>query len=207
MNYELSESIPVDGVRSGTNILILGPPLSGKADLTMEMLSEGGGESAVIVTTQTSADELLEDYGNTLNPHVGVVDTVTQQRGVEVEEAPHVKYVSSPRDLTSIGIKFSELLDDIEREEGVKVYMESVSTLLMHMDVQTVFRFLHVFTGQIKDIEGVGLFVINSESHSEQDISKLKQLFDGLIYLRQTDNGVEARVEGITQEPTNWTPL
>lgn len=207
MNYELSESIPVSEVRPGTNLLILGPPMTGKADLTLRMMGEDGTENSVIVTTQSSADELLDGYGDVLSPNVGVVDTVSQQRGVDVEDAEHVKYVSSPRDLTSIGIKFSELLDDIDDDGGVKVYVESVSTLLMHMDVQTVFRFLHVFTGQVKDVEGVGLFVINSESHSQQDISKLKQLFDGLIHLRETGDGVEARVEGITPEPTNWTGL
>lgn len=205
MNYELSESIPVDEVRPGTNLLILGPPMTGKAGLALQLMSEGGTDSSVIVTTQSSANELLDGYGDTLGHSVGVVDTVSQQRGADVEDARHVKYVSSPRDLTSIGIKFSELLEDIDGD--VKVYVESVSTLLMHMDVQTVFRFLHVFTGQVKDVDGVGLFVINSESHSDQDVSKLKQLFDGIIHLRETDGGVEARVEGITTEPTNWTPL
>lgn len=210
MNYELSDNLPVNRVRSGTNLLILGPPMTGKTEITLDMLREGDGENAVVVTTQSSAEEILEEYSDSFAGVVGVVDTVSEQRGVSTQDTRKVKYVSSPRDLTSIGIKFSELLEDIQGDDGVgvKVYVESVSTLLMHMDVQTVFRFLHVFTGQIKDIEGLGFFVINSESHSQEDISKLKQLFDGLIHTRKGSNGnFEARIEGLTQKPTDWTTV
>jgi len=59
--------------------------------------------------------------------------------------------------------------------------VHSLSTLLMYSDLQTVFRFLHVFTGRIQSVNGLGLFSIDSTSHDEQAMNTLKQLFDGVI--------------------------
>jgi hypothetical protein len=59
--------------------------------------------------------------------------------------------------------------------------VHSLSTLLMYSDLQTVFRFLHVFTGRIQSVDGLGLFCIDSSAHDDQTLNTLKQLFDGLI--------------------------
>jgi hypothetical protein len=65
--------------------------------------------------------------------------------------------------------------------------VHSLSTLLMYSNLQTVFRFLHVFTGRIQSVGALGLFAIDSTAHDEQTMNTLKQLFDGVITTSEDD--------------------
>ncbi|KOX95955.1 recombinase RecA [Halorubrum sp. ASP1] len=185
--YELTPHFDAE-VEPGTNILLTGPPLSGKRSIMMDILAAGTDrdEGAIVVTTKDGADRVLRDYEKR-TPYEGkpvaVVDCVTRQQGGETRESDRIKYASSPVDMTGIGIKLSEFLQafgdrGIERN---RVMVHSLSTLLMYSDLQTVFRFLHVFTGRVQSVDGFGLFSIDSTAHDDQAMNTLKQLFDGII--------------------------
>ncbi len=177
-------------IQPGTNILISGPPLTGKRSLSLDSLAEGtrNGEGAIVVTTKDGADRVLEDYRERVeieDKPVAVVDCVTRQQGMEdVTDDDRVKYASSPVDMTGIGINLSEFLETFYKDRGIernRIMLYSLSTLLMYSDLQTVFRFLHVFTGRIQSVDGLGLFAIDSTAHDDQTMNTLKQLFDGVI--------------------------
>jgi len=187
--YDLSPVLDAN-VDPGTNLLISGPPLTGKRTLALDVLADGteSGEGAIIVTTKDSAKRVLEDFASR-TPYedrpVAVVDTVTRQQGVsDIIENERVKYTSSPVDMTGIGIKLSEFLEAFYQDRGIeqnRIMLHSLSTLLMYSDLQTVFRFLHVFTGRIQSVDGLGLFCIDASSHDDQTMNTLKQLFDGIV--------------------------
>ena len=185
--YELTPHFDAE-VDPGTNILLTGPPLSGKRSIMMDVLAAGTDrdEGAIVVTTKDGADRVLRDYEKR-TPYEGkpvaVVDCVTRQQGGETRESDRIKYASSPVDMTGIGIKLSEFLQafgdrGIERN---RVMVHSLSTLLMYSDLQTVFRFLHVFTGRVQSVDGLGLYSIDSTAHDDQAMNTLKQLFDGIV--------------------------
>jgi KaiC/GvpD/RAD55 family RecA-like ATPase len=187
--YDLSPTLDVE-VDPGTNLLFAGPPLTGKRSLVMDILAEGTrqGEAAIVVTTKDGAERVLDDYRDRVGIEgrpVAVVDCVTRQQGVgEVRDDDRIKYASSPVDMTGIGIKLSEFLELFYQDRGVeqtRVALHSLSTLLMYSDLQTVFRFLHVFTGRIQSVDGLGLFSIDSTAHDDQTMNTLKQLFDGIV--------------------------
>ena len=174
----------------GSNVLITGPPLSGKRGLALDVLAEGtrNGEGAIMVTTKDSGDRLLSQFEEREQYDgrpVAVVDTVTRQQGVgDVHDSDRIKYTSSPVDMTGIGIKLSSFLEAFYSDRGIRknrVMVHSLSTLLMYSDLQTVFRFLHVFTGRIQSVDGLGLYCIDSTAHDDQTMNTLKQLFDGII--------------------------
>lgn len=194
--YDLVDVVPASRVDPGTNVLVTGPPMTGKRSLAYEILLEGAarGDGSIVVSTKDSAEKVLEEVSpraGAADADVGVVDCVTKQRGVgTVEDDPRVKYASSPVDMTGIGIKLSEFLQEFYEDRGVtknRVLLHSVSTLLMYSDLQTVFRFLHVFTGRIQSAEALGLYVIDSTAHDDQTMNTLKQLFDGLIVVEEGD--------------------
>ncbi|MEF8820201.1 MAG: recombinase RecA [Haloferacaceae archaeon] len=187
--YDLSPVLDAR-LNPGTSLLVSGPPLTGKRALSLDVLAEGTrrGEAAIVVTTKDGADRVLDDYRERVdieNRPVAVIDCVTRQQGVgEVRDDDRVKYTSSPVDMTGIGIKLSETLESFYQEHDVddtRVMVHSLSTLLMYSDLQTVFRFLHVFTGRIQSVDGLGLFCIDSTAHDEQTMNTLKQLFDGIV--------------------------
>ncbi|MFC6785990.1 RAD55 family ATPase [Halobaculum halobium] len=177
-------------IEPGSNVLLTGPPLSGKRELALDVLAEGtrNGEGAIMVTTKDSADRLLKQFEKR-EPYEGrpvaVVDTVTRQQGVnDVRDSDRIKYTSSPVDMTGIGIKLSSFLEAFYKDRGIRqnrVMVHSLSTLLMYSDLQTVFRFLHVFTGRIQSVDGLGLYCLDSTAHDDQTMNTLKQLFDGII--------------------------
>ena len=202
--YDLADVLPDAEIEPGTNLLIAGPPLTGKRQLAFDILASGAdrGDGSIIVTTKDSAEKVLTSFADSISPDadpdLGVVDCVTKQRGIgSVEDDPRVKYASSPVDMTGIGINLSEFLQDFYEERGVtenRVLLYSVSTLLMYSDLQTVFRFLHVFTGRIQSADAMGVYIIDSTSHDAQTMNTLKQLFDASLELENADDGDEPRI-------------
>ncbi|THE66193.1 recombinase RecA [Salinadaptatus halalkaliphilus] len=205
--YDLVDSVPVDEIDPGTNVLVAGPPMTGKRSLVFENLVRGleQGEGSIVVTTKDSADKVLDEFtgqAESDGSNIGVVDCVTKQRGIgTVDDDPRIKYASSPVDMTGIGIKLSEFLQEFYEGRNVtenRVLLHSVSTLLMYSDLQTVFRFLHVFTGRIQSADALGLYVIDSTAHDDQTMNTLKQLFDGIITLEaDTDDEPAIRTAGL----------
>ena len=186
--YDLGGPLSGTEVDPGTNLLLTGPPLSGKISLGYDLLEAGfDGGGGIVVSNEHSADRIraehegLFEYGAPF----GVVDCVTKHQGQgTIADTDLVQYASSPEDMTGIGIDFSELLEefyvnrDLTRNRALFV---SVSTLLMYSDLQTVFRFLHVFTSRVENADALGLYVVQSGAHDEQTMNTLSQLFDGVI--------------------------
>jgi KaiC/GvpD/RAD55 family RecA-like ATPase len=202
--YDLGPELHSESVEPGANILISGPSLSGKRRLAMEALAHGAnnGEGAVIITTRDSSDRVLTDFNSLLedpeSAHIGVVDSVTEHQGQSASDSGLVRYASSPLDMTGIGIKFSEFIEEFYTNRSLqqnRVVLDSLSTLLVYSDLQTVFRFMHVLTSRIEDADAVGLHVIEANAHDQESLNTLKQLFDGIVEV-DADESVSLRLPG-----------
>ena len=204
----------IDDIKGGTNVLVQEPATASRGGLARAVLSQGieRGEGSIYVSTKYGADDILEQFDGVDydTERFGIVDCVSESQGmVEIEETPMIKTVGSPKDMTGIGIKVSELLEELWENRGIeenRVLLNSVSTLLMYSNLQTVFRFLHVFTGRIRSVEGFGVFFIDATMHDDQDYQTLKQLFDCIVEVRDDSDG-EIRATGLSQEPTDWVEL
>jgi KaiC/GvpD/RAD55 family RecA-like ATPase len=207
-------------LEEGTNLLVTGSA-TGKDDVVRRIVSAGieGGEGVVYVTTKDEARDIVGGYSGYDLSRFAVVDCVSESQRIGGESAggggaggdggATVRTAGSPSDMTGIGIEVSDLLEEFWERRGIernRVCLESVSTLLMYSDLQTVFRFLHVFTGRIRSVGGLGVFVMEPEMHDEKDISTLRQLFDGRLEVRD-DDGVRVRAVGLSDEPTDWFAL
>ncbi|MFB6154203.1 MAG: RAD55 family ATPase [Halodesulfurarchaeum sp.] len=217
MSYELDGALPPDvlsDIDPGTNVLVSGPPMSGKRELMLRILARGAtaGDGSVVVTTGDPAGDItaeLDDYLETDTSFFRVIDCVSSQGGGSVE-TDSVRSVSSPGDLTGIGIEFSEIASEAESSgvDRLRIAFDSVSPLLMYVDLQRLFRFLHVFTSQIQSRGWLGLFAIDPETHDEQSVNTISQLFDGMIEIRlQDEGGREVRTRGFTGSSTEWVAL
>jgi KaiC/GvpD/RAD55 family RecA-like ATPase len=215
MPYDATGVLPdalVTEFDDGTNLLLSGPAMSGKQAILLELLARGesDGEGSVVVTSRDPADEVIGDYEGVLGHESGflrVVDCVSQQSGGGGGNDSRVRTVSSPGALTGMGMEFSNIAEDAG-EAGVgrlRVGFDSLSPLLMYVDLQRLFRFLHVFTSQIQSQGWLGVFSVDPESHDAQTINTISQLFDGVLEVRVNDAGDrEVRVRGVTDTPTEW---
>lgn len=209
---ELDDAI--GGIKKGSNVMFIGPPMSGKEAILNHIMYEGAAknENAVItVTTRESATHILEWFQQTkLNlpmSKIGIVDCVTKTLGGTAVDSENIKIASSPVDLTGIGVKISQFFEEFFMKKNIKkiqLHINSLSTILMYSNIQTVFRFLHVFTGRIKAAGAIGIYVIENGMHDEQAIATLKQLFDGMIEIKSENDKNLIRVVGLSPKPTPW---
>ncbi len=204
----------IGGIRKGSNIMLIGPPMSGKEIILYSILYYGAANNnnaVVTVTTRESATHILEWFKehkiDLPLSRIGIVDCVTKTLGVASVENENIKIASSPVDLTGIGVKISQFFEEYFMKKNIQktqLHINSLSTILMYSNIQTVFRFLHVFTGRIKASGSLGIYILESGMHDEQAISTLKQLFDGMIEIKSENDKNFIRVVGLSPKPTPW---
>jgi KaiC/GvpD/RAD55 family RecA-like ATPase len=192
-SYDLGERLDGRTVPAGTNVLVVGPPMTGTRRFGIELLACEPNDRPIIVTNRDSARTIRDEYADSLDGPVGVVDCVTKRGGEPKLDHPSVRYVGSPADLTGIGMELSELLADPEdrNSDGERVLFDSVSMLLMYSGIERTSRFLDVVTTRIEERDAFGLFVLNSAAHEEEVYERLRRLFDGVVRL-DGDGVVEA---------------
>lgn len=201
-------------IKKGSNIMLIGPPMSGKETILNNIMYNGAvknGNAVIKVTTRNPASQILEWFNeNNMSlpdSKIGIIDCITKTIGKEAVETENIKIANSPVDLTGIGVKISQFFEDFfikKKITEIQLHVDSLSTLMMYSNIQTVFRFLHVFTGRIKAAGAMGLFLVEDGMHDEKDIITLKQLFDGLIEVKIENNSNFIRVVGLSSKPTPW---
>ncbi|MFB6073458.1 MAG: RAD55 family ATPase [Haloarculaceae archaeon] len=215
--YDLTDVLDFDelaSVRPGTSLLVAGPAMTGKEQLAYDILKDGlrSGDGAVVVTTNDPAagvaEQFVSDVPDLAEGQLGVVDCRGEGDG-ENPEGVYVHHVSSPGDLTGMGIALTEALDTLHRggRQHGRLALSSLSTMLTYTDKKTVFKFCHVMSSRLDTAEYMGVFTIDSGAHDDQTLQVIKQAFDGMIEIRESEGGREARVLGLGGGPTEWREL
>ncbi|HEY9204812.1 MAG TPA: ATPase domain-containing protein [Candidatus Methanoperedens sp.] len=202
------------GIKKGSNIIFIGPPMSGKEVILNQIMYHAAAKNnnaVITVNTYEPGNRILEWFKeNKLvlpESRIGIVDCITKMIGREVDDDENIKIVSSPVDLTDIGVKISQFFEIFSFRKNIRktqLYINSLSTLLMYSNLKTVFRFLYVFTGRIKAAGGLGIYVLESGIHDVQVIATLNQLFDGVIEVKSENDKNFIRIMGISPKPSPW---
>lgn len=193
----------------GDDLLIEGPAMSGKHLLAYRaiVLDEAEAQPVCVTTTDTSnrVRATFEAAGGTADDLI-VIDAVSRQSGVTAPDNPRTRYVSSPADLTGIGMALSSLLGNTTRPPIVLV--DNISSLLLYNKLDLVFRFLHLLTGRVETAGGRTVQLFNTDSHSSQELASITQLFELLVTLRlDDDDGRLVRLRGGDGSQTGWQRL
>jgi KaiC/GvpD/RAD55 family RecA-like ATPase len=218
--YDLSHAIDVDAASSitpGSSILVSGPAMTGKEDLLWETLADGvaAGDGAVAVTTGGRAEDAVDDIQSRTEGANGhalcAIDCRADgnREDHQLDSGASVHRVGSPSDMTGIGIAITKCFDrlhDAGLDRG-RLGLTNLSTMVTYADRQTVFKFCHVLSSRLDAAEFLGVFTIDSSAHDEQTLQVIKQAFDGLVELRETDGKREARVLGVEPDPSPWVDL
>ena len=202
----------IDGIRNGSNIMLVGPAMSQKEIILNNIMYHSLviNESAVItVTTHESSTQILEWFkeNKMVLPlsRIGIIDCITKSVGRVAFETENIKFASSPMDLTGIGVRIGQFFEDFllkKKIPKIQLHINSLSAILMYSNIQTVFRFMHVFTGRIKAAGALGIFVVDSGMHDDNTIATLKQLFDGIIEIKEENDKNYIRTVGLSSKPT-----
>lgn len=206
--YEF-DTLPLEPIPAGTNLLLTGPALGGLRRLLFELLL--GDDGVVIITADASAQQVLSDFerigGAVDTDRVRVVDCTQKSDG---ELGEFVSSVGTPGDLTGIGIEYSNQYEQVYARgyDTVRTGIYTLTPLLVYSeDVRPVFRFVNTVTSRIRTADGLGVFAIDPAAHEDQTLGSIAQSFDGRIHIREGDAGIEIRVQGLDDQPSEWTPV
>lgn len=190
--YSLGDTVPVpgfDSVPPGTNVLIAGSSMLGKQRLALGLLAAGTPvEHAIVVSPDTDAKRLHRAYENVPGGDLArlhVVDCTGTGGSQSQASATDVKYVSSPGDLTGIGVGIVKATRDVgdHVDEGLRLALLSLSTVTRYTDAQRAFNFLHTVTGRVSAADYLGVATIDPDTHSPQELSTITSLFDAVVEL------------------------
>lgn len=107
----------------------------------------------------------------------------THESGTTTRTKHVIKTVSTPSDLTELGITISEYLTDWnDNPNETVVCFDSLTALLQYTDdVQTAFRFLHTLVGRVQTAQARACYTITPDAHDDQTVATLTSLFDAVL--------------------------
>jgi len=208
------------GIPPGSNILILAPSMSSGEQLGYALSRPRQGEYALILTTVKRSVDLLDYFASEQfdRKFIGIIDSVTRLSTPDINDNTQIKFVSSPSDLTGIGIKFSSMIESIFNGEfasaddalfppPIRFYIDSLTTLLMYRKLEVLYQFLHVITAKLKKMEAIGIYILNNESFDEKTLSLMKQLMNVVIEVKTEQHGDFLRIRGVIGLSQEWVPF
>ena len=192
MSYDVSGFGEVT-FSEGTSVLVSGDASQAR-ERVYDAVAEGlaDGEAAVFISTNESPRRILDALGERIDipaERFAIVDVSGDGDDGEIDGVS-VRAVGSPGDLTGMSLAFAKQLQLLEERGAAteaRVVIDSVSTLLMYADVQTVFRFLHVFTSRLDSAGLFGIFTLQPGMHDEQETNTIRTLFDSQATIEQED--------------------
>ncbi len=148
----------------------------------LEHLVGGEGLAGIYVTVNkpySTVVKTLEDAGID-TADIFFIDAISEDTGADIEDAPNVVFLESPQGLTSLSIAISEAVENLP--EGRKfVFLDSLSTLAIYNDMDTVSQFAHFLTGKMRSWNVAGT-IVSLESESDADlINAVSQFCDHVI--------------------------
>lgn len=210
--YPLSDTLPVDvdGLDPGMNVLVSGPPMSGKRQLVFDLLApeEVPTDPIVVMTTDDPASRIrtqFDERGVRFEPSsFRIVDAT----GAPGDSDPAIHRVSSPADLTGMGVEFTQAVDGMATPDRLRLGFVSISTLLQYVDAERAFSFLHVLSRRTSAAGYLGVYSIDPTTHEDRFVNVVTSIFDAAIEIREDDDGNrELRVRGLPDVAPEWTPF
>ena len=96
-------------------------------------------------------------------------------------DAP-IETVSSPNDLTGLGIRITEFLSDwADNDNRTVVCFDSLTALLQYVELDTAYEFLHIITGRMASTDAFAHFHMDPDAHDEQTVEIVTGLMDAVV--------------------------
>ncbi|MDI9615639.1 ATPase domain-containing protein [Methanothermobacter sp.] len=195
MGYSLGINGAELNVPPGSNLLVMGDIFSGKDVLARSFIRDGleNSEICVMVTLNDTADKLMDEL-KCDKDNLYIVDCISSRFGPVTPSSDNVFFIDNPMNLAHIMVMVEDLIDN-GKEGGVRVVIDSVSTLLMYSHLKIVFKFLHMLTAKIRSAGAVSLMLIEDNVHDDMEVRTLQPLYNGIVHL--SDNML--KIQGFTR--------
>jgi hypothetical protein len=168
-----------DDLDGAASILLKAPSMGGTRELCTDLLTGGLDEPGVLFVSFTrQASTCVDQVDEAAVGRLGVI--TVGDGGTEVADADvTVSSISSPSDLTGLGIEIGQVLS--EWEAPVAVCFDSLTAMLQYVDFETAYEFLHALTGQLYAADARAHYHIDPGAHDPMHVEGITSLFDAAV--------------------------
>lgn len=209
MTGTLIDNETADGLSGANSTLLLSPSLAGDEEgACIDLLcpEEAASQNMLLVSYTKSPDAQLRrwrSHSDEQPANLGIVTVEDSTRSVAAQSGgdagnfgPNgpVETVSSPNDLTGLGIRITEYLTTWE-ENGHRtvVCFDSLTALLQYVELETAYEFLHIITGRMAAVDAFAHFHMDPGAHDEQTVESITSLMDAVVEVDDDGRHVRSR--------------
>ncbi len=182
------------GFPPGTCILLITPPIIESRLFCLEYIYKGllVDEPGMIITMDYSPESLkirALQYGWILsrgeeNKLLRWVDGYSLNAKKDVKSTDTIKRIGGSIALSDLTIGMSQIQRDFHQiKDYYRFIFDSLSTLFIYNDPNTIYRFLRVIISKLRMSGGVGFFTLGERMHDPQIEMTLRYMMDGTIQI------------------------
>lgn len=193
------EASALEDIQDASNVLLLGPSVDTSVDAGCKrLLSDPDTDALLVVSFMLPPEEWVDkwlDRVGDLPESVALVTTSDAfNRPGDHEDLPDnvtVEYLSSPGDLTGIGMVISKYLERWhDNDQTIGLCFDSLTTLLQYAEPRSVYRFLHLITTRLSGADATAHFHLDPATQDEQTVSTISSTFQAIA---EHDDGWETK--------------
>lgn len=168
-----------DAVGDATSVLVCTSSM-GPEDSCVELLSTTTPETTVLwVTYSRPPSDCIEAFREAdASGSLSVIAVGDMPTETDAADDVTVKSVSTPDDLTGLGITLSQALST---HEDAVVCFDSLTVLLQYVETETAYEFLNALTGHLYAADARANFHLDPAAHDTRTIDPLASLFDAIV--------------------------
>lgn len=200
------EVLPPEALES--SILVMGPTLSKKDAIAVELLVESWtAERPPFAITAAEPEGSFRSWLADLLPSnrnvddLYVIDASESSGSSNGADRPACAS-ATPADLTGIGICLSKGYEQFGRPGGRVVLLDNLSTFLVYADIERIFRFVNTINNRVGELGDITVQLLDTDAVDSTDRSKLFQLFQTIIQVKDEAGRTLFRIQGDFQ--TDW---
>lgn len=210
MSKSLKEETLPDRLADANSTLLLSSSFAEETEETCTELLQPGpaSQSNVLWVSYTkSPDQQLRRWQTHTNDRpakmgmVSVEDSTRSVAGGSGSTAADlmgpdrpVETISSPNDLTGLGIRITEFLTDWEQTDGqIVVCFDSLTALLQYVELETAYEFLHIITGRMAAVDAIAHFHMDPDAHDDHLVEGVTTLMDAVVELEDGERTIRSR--------------
>ena len=110
------------------------------------------------------------------------IDAVTKTSGGKIEKSKDCLYIGSPENLSDISIAMDQAVRAVPGKEKF-LFFDSLSTLLLYNNVQTVARFVHFLASKMRVWKVKGVIISLKKKSDKELINEFSQFCDIIVDL------------------------
>jgi KaiC/GvpD/RAD55 family RecA-like ATPase len=190
-------------------MLLYGPPGCGKSSFVLEFAFEGlkDGQKVLFVTTTENAENLkkkMKLHNMDVGPYeknLVFVDCYSWRTG----EKPKGYVIGNISNLNELNILIKQAANDNGVKKG-RIIVDSFSDFLLNADDKACMRFLQIISAFIKETDSVGLVTVEEGMHTEQQVTTIFYITEGVIRMGFQDVKRSLRIEKMaeTSHSRSW---